>query len=78
MVQDAVFQRPPESYRVQLPSLNLHCLDWPDSDTPVLLLHPNRIDARVWDFVVEYSCLPNRFNAARWGSWPRAFSLSRT
>lgn len=63
MFHDAAFQRPAESYRVQLPGVNLHCLDWPGSDTPVLLLHPNRTNARVWDFVVEYSCLPNRFIA---------------
>lgn len=38
-------------------------LDWEGAEPPVLLLHPNRTNARVWDFVVELSTLPNRFLA---------------
>ena len=39
-------------------------LDWPGADPPILLLHPKRTNARVWDFVVEHSGLRNRFIAA--------------
>lgn len=54
---------------VQLSRLSLHYLDWPAAtpagaaEPPVVLLHPNRTNARVWDFVVERSTLPNRFIA---------------
>jgi 3-oxoadipate enol-lactonase len=57
------FSRPAQSRRVQLPGLALHYLDWPGSGIPVLLLHPNRTNARVWDFVVEHATLPHRFIA---------------
>lgn len=59
----ASFRRPAQSQRVALPGLSLHRLDWPGPGTPVVLLHPNRTHARVWDFVVEHSALPNRFIA---------------
>ena len=58
-----VFRRPAQSRRVPLAQLSLHCLDWPGPGVPVLLLHPNRTNARVWDFVVEHATLPNRFIA---------------
>lgn len=53
---------------VQLSRLRMHVLDWPaakggTAEPPVLLLHPNRTNARVWDFVVEHSTLPNRWLA---------------
>jgi pimeloyl-ACP methyl ester carboxylesterase len=48
---------------LQLPSVRLHCLEWAGSPPPILLLHPNRTNARVWDFVVRASTLPNRFIA---------------
>lgn len=51
------------SRTVSLPRLSLHVLDWVGEAPPVLLLHPNRTNARVWDFVVEHSRLPNRFLA---------------
>jgi len=57
------FQRPALSRQVPLAQLSLHCLDWPGSDVPLLLLHPNRTNARVWDFVVQHATLPNRFIA---------------
>ena len=57
------FQRTALSRQVPLANLSLHCLDWPGSGVPVLLLHPNRTNARVWDFVVEHATLPNRFIA---------------
>lgn len=41
----------------------MHALDWSGAAPPVVLLHPNRTNARVWDFVVEHSALPNRFIA---------------
>lgn len=58
-----VLERPARARRIPLPHLSLHCLDWPGEALPVLLLHPNRTNARVWDFVVEHSGLPNRFIA---------------
>ena len=57
------FARPAQSRRLQLASLDAHILDWPGEDPPILLLHPNRTNARVWDFVVEHSILKNRFIA---------------
>jgi len=57
------FKRPARSVRIPLPQLGLHWLDWPGQGTPIVLLHPNRTNARVWDFVVEHSALPNRFLA---------------
>ncbi|MBL8385207.1 MAG: alpha/beta hydrolase [Burkholderiales bacterium] len=57
------FIRPARAARLPLPGLDAHYLDWPGSDPPVLLLHPNRTNARVWDFVVDASALPNRFLA---------------
>jgi len=55
--------RPAVSRRLQLPQLALHCLEWPGEGTALLLLHPNRTNARVWDFVVAHSALRNRFLA---------------
>ena len=55
--------RPAQSRRIQIASLDAHILDWPGDDPPILLLHPNRTNARVWDFVVEHSALNNRFIA---------------
>ncbi len=58
------WRRPAQSRFVPLPGLRQHLLDWPGGGgIPVLLLHPNRTNARVWDFVVEHSTLPNRFIA---------------
>ena len=48
---------------VQLSRLRLHTLDWPGEAPPIVLLHPNRTNGRVWDFVVEHSTLPNRWIA---------------
>jgi pimeloyl-ACP methyl ester carboxylesterase len=60
----SAWRRPAQSRFIDLPALRLHVLDWPaGGTTPVLLLHPNRTNARVWDFVVEHSALPNRFIA---------------
>lgn len=59
----AAFERPAQSQHVALPALKLHRLDWPGPGTPIVLLHPNRTNARVWDFVVEHSALPHRFIA---------------
>ena len=55
--------KPAASREADLDALRLHFLDWAGSEPPVLLLHPNRTNARVWDFVVEHSELPNRFIA---------------
>ena len=38
----------------------MHYLDWPGSEPTIVLLHPNRTNARVWDFVVEASGRQNR------------------
>ncbi|MGI9657446.1 MAG: alpha/beta fold hydrolase [Gaiellaceae bacterium] len=51
------------SSELDLGSIRLHLLDWQGSEPPILLLHPNRTNARVWDFVVEHSTLGNRFLA---------------
>lgn len=60
----AGWRRPAQSRFVDLQALRLHLLDWPaDGGTPVLLLHPNRTNARVWDFVVEHAALRKRFIA---------------
>ena len=57
------FARPARSRRLQLAALDTHFLDWPGEDPPILLLHPNRTNARVWDFVVDHSLLKHRFIA---------------
>ncbi len=36
---------------------------WPGGEPPVLLLHPNRTNARVWDFAIAASEAPNRYLA---------------
>ena len=51
------------SRELDLASVRLHLLEWDGAEPPVLLLHPNRTNARVWDFAVEHSRLPNRFLA---------------
>lgn len=43
--------------------LRMFYLDWAGDEPPILLLHPNRTNSRVWDFVVNASCLSNRFLA---------------
>ena len=47
------------------PSSNSETPIAPDSpitaEPPIVLLHPNRTNARVWDFVVERSTLTNRW-----------------
>ena len=43
--------------------LSLNLLEWPGEGPTILLLHPNRTNARIWDFVVASSGLPNRFVA---------------
>lgn len=55
--------RPAQSRRLRLPSIEAHVLDWTGQDPPVVLLHPNRTNARVWDHVVEHSRLGKRFIA---------------
>lgn len=57
------FRRPAQSRRLPLPGLVVHLLDWPGAAPPVVLLHPNRTNARVWDFMVDASRLSNRFVA---------------
>jgi len=57
------FRRPARQRSIKLPRVTLHYLDWPGDAPPILLLHPNRTNARVWDFVVEASARRNRFIA---------------
>jgi pimeloyl-ACP methyl ester carboxylesterase len=38
----------------------MHCLDWRGDGISLLLLHPNRTNARVWNFVVVHSELCHR------------------
>ena len=47
------------SNHVDLATIQMHYLDWGGEDPPILLLHPNRTNARVWDFVVEHSAATN-------------------
>jgi pimeloyl-ACP methyl ester carboxylesterase len=48
---------------IQLKRVRLHVLDWQGDEPTMVLLHPNRTNARVWDFVVRASRLKNRFIA---------------
>jgi pimeloyl-ACP methyl ester carboxylesterase len=57
------FNRPAVVKEIPLPRLRVSYLDWPGDAPPVVLMHPNRTNARVWDFVVEESTLANRFIA---------------
>jgi pimeloyl-ACP methyl ester carboxylesterase len=54
---------PGVSIDIDLDRVRLHAIDWPGGDPPIVLLHPNRTNARVWDFVVAHSTLSNRFLA---------------
>ena len=60
---EKIFRRPAQSKKLETNRLTFHYLDWPGSDPAIVLLHPNRTNARVWDFVVESSALKNRFIA---------------
>lgn len=42
----------PQSRTTALPGLTLHHLEWPGAGRTVVLLHPNRTNARVWDLAV--------------------------
>jgi len=57
------FKNPAEPEEIRLTRLRVSYLDWPGELPPVVLLHPNRTNARVWDFMVDASTLPNRFIA---------------
>lgn len=57
------FIRPALSRTTAAGPLRIHYLDWPGPGIPIVLLHPNRTNARVWDFVVEFSALSNRYIA---------------
>lgn len=48
---------------IQLKRVRLHVLERQGSEPALVLLHPNRTNARVWDFVVRESRLLNRFIA---------------
>jgi pimeloyl-ACP methyl ester carboxylesterase len=52
---------PGVSRHFEVEGARLHTIDWAGSNPPIVLLHPNRTNARVWDFVVAHSTLPNRF-----------------
>ncbi len=53
----------PKSKRIIINNISIHYLDWAGENPPIILLHPNRTNSRVWDFVVNESCLDNRFIA---------------
>jgi len=57
------FRRPANVEEIRLPRLQVSYLDWPGEGLPIVLLHPNRTNARVWDFVVDASRMRNRFIA---------------
>lgn len=54
---------PAVSRRMRISEIELHYVEWIGNDPVVVLLHPNRTNARVWDFAVAHSELPNRFVA---------------
>jgi pimeloyl-ACP methyl ester carboxylesterase len=43
--------------------IRMHYLDWSGSEPPILLLHPNQMNAHIWELAVAASTLPNRFLA---------------
>ena len=57
------FKGPVDTEEIRLARLRVSYLDWPGDSPPIVLLHPNRTNARVWDFMVDASSLPNRFIA---------------
>jgi pimeloyl-ACP methyl ester carboxylesterase len=57
------FRRPASSKLLRCERLTVHFLNWDGTDPPIILLHPNRTNSRVWDFFVDSSELPNRFIA---------------
>lgn len=57
------FERKAISKKIDLDGILIHYLEWPGVDPAIVLLHPNRTNSRVWDFMVDYSKLPNRFLA---------------
>jgi pimeloyl-ACP methyl ester carboxylesterase len=60
------FERPARTGRIGLPGVSVHYLEWPQrhpGGVPIVLLHPNRTNARVFDFLVDASRLGNRFIA---------------
>jgi 2-succinyl-6-hydroxy-2,4-cyclohexadiene-1-carboxylate synthase len=46
-----------------LPAICMHYLEWDGTEPAIVLLHPNRTNARVFDFVVEHCSLNRRFIA---------------
>lgn len=54
---------PGVSRTIVTPRGPLHVVDWPGSGPPVVFLHPNRTNARVWDFVAAHLTIPNRLLA---------------
>ncbi|MDC0074019.1 alpha/beta hydrolase [Alphaproteobacteria bacterium] len=57
------FKRNSISKEIKINKINIHYLDWPGIDPTIVLLHPNRTNCRVWDFMVDASRLDNRFIA---------------
>lgn len=47
--------REPVSRTTTLSRLRVHAVEWGGDDPPVVLLHPNRTNSRVWDFTVMAS-----------------------
>ena len=45
----------PSPRHVQLSRVGLHVLTWQGADPPIVLLHPNRTNARVWEHLVAAS-----------------------
>lgn len=45
----------PNDRYVEVRGIRLHYVAWPGAGPPVVLLHPNRTNARVWDFAVRAS-----------------------
>tara|TARA_B100001559_G_C16400960_1_gene575752 strand:- start:238 stop:1065 length:828 start_codon:yes stop_codon:yes gene_type:complete len=53
----------PESNKIIIGNISIHYLSWDGHEPAIILLHPNRTNSRVWDFVVNKSSLKNKFIA---------------
>ena len=53
----------PESNKIEVNNVSINYLVWNGDEPAIILLHPNRTNSRVWDFVVNESSLKNKFIA---------------
>ncbi len=53
----------PESNKIIIGNISIHYLTWEGDEPTIILLHPNRTNSRVWDFVINESSLNNKYIA---------------